>query len=416
VSKVRTLVRRISSNEEAAKLWQHASMLLGNTALASVLGAAFWVLSARLYPASAVGIASSLAALVPLVGIVASLGAPELAIRFLHETSAQRSMVHRLFAATAATGTLAALGWVVFAYDRNPIAALHGLPTLMAVVCMTAAFAVGTVSTALLIAGQRPGWVLAETAVGGVVRLVACALAAPYGAAGLFTATAIATCTTSVVSIVVVYAKTSLRTGGHWVPDRDARTYAASNWASTAVAAAPRALVGVIVLAALGADAAAWIAVPFTLLQFLTLIPSLVSRVVFAQASRTPARLSSLLRTGVIGMACATIPVAAVTALLATHVLAVFGSEYAANAAAMFRWLCLAAVCSIPNYAIDTVLAVRKDKAGYFAVNVVGAVGVITAVLCIAPHSVAAVGIAWVVGQLWYTTVGLLVLYRPRRR
>lgn len=395
-----------SGHDARRRTLRRSAILFINSILAAGLGGLFWIAAARAHESSVVGVVGAVMALVPFLGMLAACGLPELVVRFLPTTSAQRSLVQRAIVFAASVAALAAAVWLTVGRSAAPLAAIDvRVPVALAVVGFVVAFAAGLVSTAGLIAAGRPAWVLVETTVGGVLRLVLLAAFRDLGAPGLLGAVALSTVASTLTSAVTLLTLAPISDTGTFRPSRRHRAFAASNAVSAAVSAAPRALVATFVLWRLGPDAAGHAAVPFTLLGFLTLAASMTARSVFTEASAGTAD-HRLLRTAAGWMFLASTAVALPAAILAPQVLGVFGPVYAAESATLFRLLCLAAVVAVPNYLADVVLNVRTDNVGYTATNVLGVVWITSATYVAAPHGLAWVGVAWVAGQLAYGATG----------
>ena len=163
---------------------RNALGLMTSNSLSTVLGLAFWVAAARLYPSSAVGRDAALVVGMVAVSSVAQLNLYSGLLRFLPalRETARRSLLGA-YAVTTALSVVLAIGFVLLIpYLAPQLDVLRRDPmTAAAFVAGTAGWAIFTLQDAALTVLRRPGWLVAENVSFGVARLAVLAVAAALG-------------------------------------------------------------------------------------------------------------------------------------------------------------------------------------------------------------------------------------------
>jgi O-antigen/teichoic acid export membrane protein len=408
------LRHRLLDPLHSPQLAKNSVALFVNTLLAAAFGFLFWAASARLFTPASVGSVAAVVSLIPLLGTIAGFGLPDTTIRFFSSSSHPRSFLLRSLALSTAAGLLAGLVWWALFRSRSTLSSISVDGWFAPVLVLSvAASAVSSVSTACLVALRRPYLILFETSVGGLTRLVIAFSLSSSGTVGLFLAAQISALLSLLTSLYVVSRHLEPSRGSHRFSSDEIR-FAASSWVSTAASLAPRSLAISIVSWRLGAETAAFVAIPLMIYPLLTLVPSASARALYAEGSNAPQEYHRLARQMLQTSMLFTSVVAALVSLFAPLALAVFGSRYSAESATLLRLLTVAAIFSIPNFLVDTTLNIRKDRAGYVATNLLGVCTSLLAVLVFSKFGTTGIGLAWVVGQISYTVVGLLVLFRRK--
>ena len=398
---------RLRTTLLALPLAQTSAILGVNALLSGGFGFLFWSLAARTLPVAEVGHASAYTAALGLGVALAALGLPETLIRHLPHSPAPKRLVRAFASLSIVAGGIAG---VLFLFV--PASQAISLPFgLFAAIGITVASLLLGLANATLLSERRPGVIFIGSLLAGITKCTALLLA--LNAAGVIGAYGVGAVVGMAVAALIAYR--NLPSGRENASEQPSmRRYAISNWISSIGSLLPPAIVPSLLLVRGGAELAAYGAMPLLLLSFLNLPASVVARSVFAEASRNPERLSALVRRGLL-LAIAGSGLGFIgAALFGEVVLSLFGRGYAQEGAPLLTLLAAASFVAVPNYFIDTVLNVRRDAFGYAFVNIAGSIAVAGAVLLLA-QDLPSLGIAWILGQATYLTIGLLVLVSRRR-
>jgi O-antigen/teichoic acid export membrane protein len=389
-------------------LLRNSFLLALNVIIGAAAGFLYWTIAARNYGPAAVGAASATTALIPLITTAASLGLAEMLVRHYAKSPNQMQMLTRSSMVVVSVAGLLATTWWAVAASRAPLVEIAGgfrLYLLVFTAVITSA--AGLLTTATMIAARRPALILLETSAGALTKLVTLFVFRDHGAAGiLLSFTLGATVTTTVGALVIL---TQLRPRRSAVPamERDHHHFALVNWISAIVSLGPRALATTLIVWRAGTEAAAWVAVPLMTLPLLTMVPSVIGRTLFAEASSHPERLQSMLKKAALTATAVTALGAGVVLAGAPTLLGIFGDRYATESSTLLRLLAVAAVIAAPNYMLDVTLNVSGHRGGFLFTNVTGTVLFTTLLVLLSAHGAAGVGMAWVLGQGLYLAIAM---------
>lgn len=175
ITDVGSLRGRIAANA-SEPLWRSAYSLMLNVALTSVLGFAFWIAAARLFPASIVGRDSALIAAMITLSTVCQLNLGTAILRFLPivKLDPARAIVGSYLIAAGLTA-VAGLGFVLVAPEvSSSYRFLSTDPWIGALYILAAAsWGIFALQDAVLTALRRAPWVPLENATFGVLKVAA---------------------------------------------------------------------------------------------------------------------------------------------------------------------------------------------------------------------------------------------------
>lgn len=381
-----------------------------NVVLGSIAGFLYWTIAARNYEPSAIGATGTLASLLPLVATCASLGLGEMLVRHYAGERDQQHMLRRsAFTVVAVSAVLATVWWVVGA-GRSPLAEVAtGVRSYVLLLAAVTATATGLLTTTTMIASRRPALIIVETLAGASIRIGALLLLRPYGAIGVFLSLTIGTAAATLTGWLLIAVVLRPKRGTAVRLAAEQRTFALFNWGSALISMSPRAVAATLIVWRAGTEAAAWVTVPLMTLPLLTIVPSVLSRSLFAEAANDPSGLPRMLKKAVIvGVALTSIEMLVVL-VAAPMFLGLFGAAYAQESSTLLRLLSLAAVVAAPNYVLDVAINVSGFRRGFLLTNLTGAGALVGLLIVLSPSGPAGIGAAWVLGQVCYFAVAFVV-------
>jgi O-antigen/teichoic acid export membrane protein len=393
----------------ADPLLRNSFILALNVILGAGAGFLYWTIAARSYGPSEVGAAGAVTALLPLVTTCASLGLAEMLVRHYARNHNQAHMLLRSGTTVISVAGLLATIWWAIAGDRSPLNEIAtGLGSYGLLLIAVIATAAGLLTTATMIASRRPALILTETAVGAVTRIGTMVLLRDHGAAGILASFAAGATATTLTGSVMVLKVLKPRRSNLPSMDRDHHSFALVNWISAMVSLTPRAVATTLIVWRAGTEAAAWVAIPLMTLPLLTIVPSVLGRSLFAEASNNPSELGRMLKKAIVTAVALTSIGMLVVLAGAPLLLELFGDNYARESSTLLRLLAVAAVIAAPNYMLDVALNVSGHRGGFLATNVTGTVAFLALITLLSSAGPAGIGAAWVAGQSAYLTVAVV--------
>lgn len=390
-----------------------SNYLFLNAAIASSAGFVFWTFMSRTLLPSEIGLISTVTTTAGALSTLAGLGLSNSLIRFMPASRNKNGFWTWILLTVSISSAIVSFIWVV----AQPIAfpeltsQVSGLTLSTVLATLVLSIAVDTLAGSVLMAIGKTYLVLLGTAITSVLKLFA---ACTFETDSQFlVAVAIISATGALISVAGAFWK-GLRLGKPSLDSMKIARFAFSNWASASVSLIPKASLIIMIGSFLGLSEVAWVTVPVLILTALNLPASTLSRGLFTEGSIDSTKAATMAKK-TFWIAFTVTSSAAISVSLSTPFLLSFlGQEYVSNSSNVLRIFCLAAVLAVPNYLIDTALNIRKDTTGYMIANVGGSVLILICLLTLVPYGVEAASWGWVLGQICYCLLALLVLLRNR--
>jgi len=405
-------------------LLRNGYALAANTIVTAGLGAAYWVLAARLFGAEEVGVGAALIAAMTFLTSLAGLNLNNALNRFLPSAGAGTRRL--LVGAYAVTVPLAALAAVVFVAGVDVwapgLAVVRTSPlAVLGFVAATATWTVFVLQDAALAGLRRATWIPIENGIYGVAKLaLIVALAGLSSGAAIF-----ASWTLPLVAVVIpvnylIFRKAipehvaAGRGSASGVGAGTVARFAGADYAASLLWLATTDLLPVVVLELAGAAVNAYFYLAWTIAYTLYLVSRSMGVSLVTEGALEPAKLTGYSRRVIVQTAALIVPAVGVLVVVAPLVLSVFGADYAREATATLRLLALSAV---PNVIVSTFVAIARVERRMRALMVLnGLLGVmvmgLTAVL-LPKWGVVGVGWAWLITETVLATALLAGPLRP---
>lgn len=342
--------------------------LIANSAMTGVLGLAFWLLTARFYPAAVVGTASAAYAAMNVIAGVTALNFNGALTRFIPLAGQQtRLLVTRAYGVSAVASValailfLLTIGWWGQSYAElgRPVAGL------VFTGCV-AVWAIFTLQDSVLIGLRGAFWVFAENSVFGFVKLVLLVLlvsAFPHHA-GLYVSWMLPVILAVPLVNILIFGNLVPRhiaaTQGSRLPsNRQIGRFLAGDYSGAMFALTSLGLVPVVVAARTNAASTAYFYVAWLIVGMVDMIGINMGMSLTVEGAFEPGTLAVNCRKALRRTASMLTPCAVLLALFAPWWLGLFGPAYAAHGA---RVLELLAVATLPRAVTEVYLGALRAQ------------------------------------------------------
>ena len=350
--------------ERNKALLSNATSIVGTVGVSSGLGFVYWAVAAKLFSQSAVGLGSAATSAMTLLGLIGMFGLGPMLMGELPRRRVRGPLVSAALIASGIGSLVLGIGFAVIAPRFGT-----GFGFITAGVGALAIFLFGVVITGVsktfdqaVIGLLKGGLQLSRNLVFSVVKLVALPLAAFLIHDTLGVGIMVTWVVGTAISLAWVAIRLS-RSGVSVTPKPDwaslralGKTTMAHNWLNLAVFVPP-ALMPVIVTSIVSPAANAAFYVSWMIANFLYIIPSSLSTVLFAVASADAAAMAGKLRFTLRVSMYLGIPGMLVLFVGGPFILDVFGKSYAADGT-LPLWLFTA--CYLPTVPVSHYIAVCR--------------------------------------------------------
>jgi O-antigen/teichoic acid export membrane protein len=405
-------------------LMRGAYSLMANTILASVLGVAFWIVAARLFPTSEVGRDSALIAAMLTLSGICQLNMVNAIPRFLPQVQDPARTMRTAYLATGAVALVLASAFVVVVpLLVSDLEALGDEPLLAAgFVVATILWGVFGIQDAALAALRRAPWVPVDNAVYNLLKLSALPLMLALGAAfGVFQSWVVPLILTIIPVNLFLFRRvipahrrthtataSPLRYGRRKLFHYLAQDYAATTLAFTALAALP-----LLVVSFVGSTANAYFYIAFIIVHSLDLLALNAGTSLMVESAFDEERLQAHARTIVRRFLPLMAIASALVVIAAPLLLMPFGAEYADEGATVLRLLGAAVLFRATIILFQVISRARRRGGALLLVDAALFVLVMGLTVALArDYGLTGVGLAWLAANAMVALVLLPSLVR----
>jgi O-antigen/teichoic acid export membrane protein len=398
-------------------LYRSSFALMLTTGFNAILGFAYWVLAARLYPAHAYAIASGAISAMMLVSSLGWIGLQYVLLRFVPVAGGAQTRLVKLTYATAIAIGLASAG--VFLVGFAQLAGLGVLTqsplTMLLFAASIALWIVFSLQDPVLVSLRRAGWVPIENATFGAIKAVLLvALAASASVWAIFGAWVLGLVGLVIVINVALFGK-FLRREREVAPrlpsKRQLVHFAAGHHFVAVTAAIPDSLVTLLVLSMLGTANAYYYSAWAVSFSFRLLAVNMSSALV-VEGALAETKVSSLVRQVSRLALVVVIPLVVFVVLFAGPIMHAFGPKYV-HAANLLR---LFAVALIPFTIVNFVIAVERIRQRVGPALLIAGVSTVSTIgldLWLIPSvGLSGAGWGWLIGQTFGAAIAIWVAMR----
>jgi O-antigen/teichoic acid export membrane protein len=382
-----------------------------------MFGALFTVIATHVWAPHSIGVVSAIFGALALIETIAILGMPATIVANLASEPDQALMVRgALFTSVPVGILLLAIVWLIPDHLSVPLAKL-GIDTPSAV-ALTMLLVVGTLVGSMVdpafLARQEVSWSVGKDLIAMIIRFAALAILAGTGTVGFLAVAAIYAGASGLFDLILLRwrvrrmprERVSLGLGLVW----SHASFAVGSQTAVLVSIIPTSLLPLLVLSHLGAAAAAYAAIPLTIISILCVIPSMTAQSLFAEIAAHPEEFVAPIRKALRAAYIVTLPVAVIVIAVAPLLLELFGHGYSVEGRDLLRWGAASSIFFCLNYISDIVLLARKLVGAYLIANVIGSVFVFLSFYISVRYGLGALGLGWFIGQACYCGTSLVVL------
>lgn len=420
----------------AVSLYRNAAYLLMSTVAGAFLGSIFWLLVARLYSPSDIGLASALVSASLLLSHIASLGLGYGLIRFLPGSKDKAQLLNAIFTLVAVTSVIASLIFLAGLPWWSPkLMFVREIPAFsLAVILFVTATSVYGIASSAFVALRRAGFVLPQALILNLLRLGLAAVFVPFfqvfgifGSIGVAYGVALAISAFYFLPRALPYyrpipvfrwsagpnprvATNSKRFAG----TKEVARFSFAIYVHDGLVNLPTWLLPLMIVALLTPEANAYFFISWSIAGLLWAIPSATTVSLWAEGSAEEKTLNIDLKRSLKLIVLLLLPATAVLMLLAGKLLRLFGGEYAAEGTRLLYLLAPAALPLSIRGLYVAVAAVEKRLKSIVMTAAALAFGTLSLSYLLLPHlGILAPGVAWLAAQ---TGVALIVLPGLLRR
>ncbi len=377
------LVIKTIRNVHADSLARNSLYLMMSTLIMSVLGFFFWIIIARLYDPSEIGIATSLISLISLISTFSQLGFNNTLVRDLPTTKDKNAVINTACVLVGITALICGIIYIVGVRFFSPKLVFIQSNLILSILFLIAVTitAINSVTDNIFVGLRNTKYILIYNTAFSIVKLILPLLLIPFAAFGIFLSVAAGI---TVALLLTIYFLMSVygyrpRLSIDQAVLRSSARYSFGTYAAGLIGGIPSMVIPILILNILGPSHAAYYYMAFTIASLLFVIPQAVTRSMFAESSSDLKTVKNQVKKSAKLMYLLIVPASLMVFFFGGLVLRVFGKSYSSEGLVLLRFYAAATIFMIVNYIGGTLFYVNNEIKRIFIYNTAGAVIMLTA-------------------------------------
>lgn len=409
--------RRLEQLQRSSFFMNAMYLMLSNFVIAG-FGFLFWTIITRSYPASEVGLATTLLSVSSLLSLLALAGFDTTFVRFLPASQRKNDYINSGFLIVTILSVGVSMGVAyILPYTSPHFAVLHTWWGAISFVFFTFVTTLNVLTNAVFLAYKKARFIFVINTLFSLVKVIL-PLMILGNALTIFILAGIAQLVGLMLSLVAMqrYFSYSFRL----VFDKEAlrlvRTFSLTMYSGSILNLLPPTLLPIIIISAIGPQNSAYYYIAFTIASLLYTIAYSSMQSVFAEGSHDETALKDHVIKAARLIGVVLLPAAILTAILSPLLLAIFGQEYTDKAVPLLQIFALSAPAVAMYSALGAIFKVIKHLEGTISMNIGYAATIILLSYSLLPQfGLIAIGWSWLIGNVTACTIGGFLLWKVQR-
>jgi len=339
---------------------------MANTIVTSALGFIFWIVVARFYSETEVGLGAAIISAIMLLVSLGKLGFDVGLIRFLSKVEKPSEFINSCLSINVLVSLLIAVIFVIgINIWSSPLSFIReNIIFALAFIIFTAFLTLSSVLDSIFIAKRRAGFVLSKNTVISLTKLVLPFVFVHFfRTGGIVSSLGVATSIAVIIYLAIFLPKAQSGYKPRFRIDlnviKEARKYCFSNYAIGIIASAPGYVVPLLIVNRLGPEYNAYYYMASMISGVLAVIPNAVAQSLFAEGSHFEDQLERNMHRSYKFIFILLIPAVILVSLCGKWLLMAFGSGYSENGLLLLRILCISSLFTGINSVYTSILLVK---------------------------------------------------------
>ncbi len=398
-------------------LFRNSFYLMLNAGAMAGFGFVFWLICARLFSPSQIGVASSLISAMTLISYICLLGFNNTFVRVLPTSNDRNNLINTgLLLSTISSLLIATLYVIAIPYVIPGLAFIdNNIWLSISFVIMTVIAAPNLLMDSIFVAYRSAKYnLLIDGFIAAGSKMFLPFLLITLGAYGIFTSAGIASALGMIVSVIFLVIKFDYRPrlNIHWKTLGEVFHYSFANYLANLLNIAPTLVLPLIVINRLGSASAGYYYLAFMVANLLYTVAYSMCQSLFAEGSHGNIDLKKLAKRSAMIILAIMIPAGLVLVFLGPMILQIFGKSYSVEASSLIVAFAIAAP-AVAAYSVgNTLLRLTKKIYPIVFVNAVYFITISALSVLWVDRGLVWIAIAWIIGNIVAALIAFLILSR----
>jgi len=397
-------------------LIKNASLLLISNAILAGFGFVFWVIAARLFTKSDIGIATVIFGATALITTVGLLGLDSGLVRFLGSSANPKHQLESTCALVCTSTTIVGIAYIVLAPMLSPKLDFirHDLVDSILLIAFLLVNVIYSLLRATFISKRRAAFVLTGNFLFSALKVAILPLLTVFGVMGIISASWIALLASVALCIVILRNKFGMWLRPIYHPGSlgNVRKYATTLFTTGIENSVTQAVLPLVILNHLGAAKAADYYIVFNVASILGMVSLTTFQALVAEGAHSIHTLGINVHRSAKHVFVLLLPAVAVLIVAGRYILLLFGQSYSHQGIVMLQLLALGAPLAALNYLADAVVNVRQQNRLFLIMNTLNSGMILLFSILLVGHGLTGLGAAWLIAQALTVVIYAVIMRR----
>jgi O-antigen/teichoic acid export membrane protein len=414
------MLQNIMQSFRSNSLLKNATNLMISSGITALFGFIFWTVIARNFHSETVGLATTLLAMSGLLSSFGLAGFDTVFVRFLPKSTHRNEHINSgLIIAGLASAIIAGAFCILIPVLSPKLSFVNQHPLyILSFIIFTVFNTWNNLTSAVLVAYRKTSFVVIINIIFSAVKMTLPFVIHHGGPMTIFMFAGAAQVINVVLSLAALWKYCNYLPALKVRFDilRETRRYGMASYASNILNLLPDSALPLIVIDMLGATAAAYFYIAFTVANLLYTIAFATNQALLAEAAHEEGDIVKHTLRGLKITASLLIPTTIIVILISPIVLSIFGHGYSRGATGIVRVLCLSSIPVMFYSALSFIFKQTKNLQGMITMTTVNAAAIISISLVLTRrYGLPGIGWAWLLGTCLSVTAGGYMVVRARK-
>lgn len=379
-------------------------------------GFLFWIIAARLYGTSQIGVATSLYSLLTLLSNLSLLGLNRSLMRFLPAQELKNEKINSSILITVCVSLILTIMTIMVLPELSPSLAFvtHNKLFFIMFVFFTVAQTLNLLIEAILISFREGNQVLIKNVILSIIKLIFPFILLFIGAYGIFSSIELAGVISALYGFVIVAIlyKIRYRPAFHKASVKQMSFFAFGNYVSGLASSAPTYILPILITNMLGPTSAAYYYIVGTTSNVLFMVPAAITQNLLVEGSYQEKQIKQHTRKATRLILMILIPGIIAMVLFGNDILLVFGKHYSIEGINLLRLFAISGIFVGFNFIFGTLLAIFHHIKLLIILNSISSVLLLLLSYLFLNHGLVGIGYAAIFAQFILSLMYVVSFYK----
>lgn len=402
-------------------LYKNSMFLMASTLIMASFGFVFWMISARLFSAEQIGLATTIISITTLITSFSLVGLNTGIIRYLPSSERKNDKINTCFTIVVILTIIITAIFLLGINKFSPklIFIRKNILFSLAFIFFMVFSSLGSLIDSIFIAYRNAKFVFLENSIFSILKIISLFFFVSLGAYGIFSSWMIALVLGTIMSVFILIFKFNYKPKIVFYDSiiKKIGRYSFGNYIAGFLGGIPTFLLPIIITNSLHPEITAYYYIAMMIATLLFAIPQSTANSLFAEGSYSGSDLKGQIKKSIRMISLLMVPAIILMILLGKYVLLMFGKNYSSEGFAFLNLLALSGIFISINSLFSAFFKVKRKIKQLVAISCIAGISILglSYFFIIRGFGLLGIGYAWLVGQALSSMAYFMFLGRGRK-